>query len=96
VTRADALLALDDFIANGLPSFGDYQDAMKAGDPAELSPARAREMMIDARRSVMEGNSPAHEKQRAKRRIKEAKSFGEFGQEPCIFKCEGRVVSREK
>lgn len=48
--------------------------------PAELSLARAREKTIDARRSVMEGNSPAHEKQRAKRRIKEAKSFGEFGE----------------
>ena len=48
--------------------------------PAELSLARARERTIDARRSIMEGNSPAHEKQRAKRRIKEAKSFGEFGE----------------
>jgi deoxyribodipyrimidine photolyase-related protein len=33
VTRADAMLALDDFMAHGLPSFGDYQDAMKAGAP---------------------------------------------------------------
>jgi deoxyribodipyrimidine photolyase-related protein len=33
VTRADALLALTDFITHGLPSFGDYQDAMKAGAP---------------------------------------------------------------
>ena len=54
-------------------TFGQY-------GPAELSLARAREMTIDARRSIMEGNSPAHEKQREKRRIKEAKSFGEFGE----------------
>lgn len=33
VRRADALLALSDFIANDLPLFGDYQDAMKAGAP---------------------------------------------------------------
>ena len=32
VTRADALLALKDFIAHGLPDFGDYQDAMRAGE----------------------------------------------------------------
>ena len=32
VTRADALLALQDFIAHGLPCFGDYQDAMRAGE----------------------------------------------------------------
>ena len=48
--------------------------------PAQLSLARAREKTIDARRSVNEGKSPAHEKQRAKRRIKEANSFGEFGE----------------
>jgi deoxyribodipyrimidine photolyase-related protein len=32
VTREDALEALEHFIANLLPHFGDYQDAMKAGD----------------------------------------------------------------
>ena len=32
VTRADALEALDHFIAACLPNFGDYQDAMKQGD----------------------------------------------------------------
>jgi deoxyribodipyrimidine photolyase-related protein len=43
VTRQDALRALQDFIAAGLPRFGDYQDAMKAGAPflfhALLAPA---------------------------------------------------------
>jgi deoxyribodipyrimidine photolyase-related protein len=33
VTRAEALHALVDFIANVLPRFGDYQDAMKSGEP---------------------------------------------------------------
>ncbi len=32
VTRQDALAALDHFIADCLPLFGDYQDAMKAGE----------------------------------------------------------------
>jgi deoxyribodipyrimidine photolyase-related protein len=32
VTRADALLALEYFVEHGLPSFGDYQDAMRVGD----------------------------------------------------------------
>lgn len=32
VTRVQALEALQDFIANALPRFGDYQDAMKAGE----------------------------------------------------------------
>ena len=33
VTRADAIVMLEDFITNRLPQFGDWQDAMKAGDP---------------------------------------------------------------
>jgi integrase len=40
----------------------------------------ARERCLDARREVREGRSPAIEKQREKRRLKEAKSFGEFGE----------------
>jgi deoxyribodipyrimidine photolyase-related protein len=42
VTRRDALIALRDFITKCLPSFGDFQDAMKSGAPflyhATLSP----------------------------------------------------------
>ncbi len=45
-----------------------------------ISLARAREKCLDARRAVAEGLSPAIDKQREKRRIKEAKSFGEFGE----------------
>lgn len=47
---------------------------------AGVSLARAREKLIDAQRAIQEGRSPAQEKQREKRRLKEAKSFGEFGE----------------
>ncbi len=47
--------------------------------PSGLSLAGAREKCIDARRAVAEGHSPAQEKQREKRRLREAKSLGEFG-----------------
>jgi integrase len=45
-----------------------------------VSLLRAREMCLDAKRAVREGRSPAIEKQREKRRMKEAKSFGQFGE----------------
>ena len=45
-----------------------------------ISLGRAREMCVDARRKLAEGSSPAMEKQRSKRRLKEAKSFGQFGE----------------
>jgi integrase len=48
--------------------------------PSGISLARAREKCIDAKRLVSEGISPAQEKQRDKRRILEAKSFGQFGE----------------
>jgi integrase len=48
--------------------------------PGGVSLARAREKCLDARRAIAEGISPAIEKQREKRRLKEAKSFGEFGE----------------
>ncbi len=48
--------------------------------PSGLSLARAREKCIDAKRMIEDGLSPAIEKQRAKRRLKEAQSFGEFGE----------------
>ncbi|UJX43846.1 tyrosine-type recombinase/integrase [Xanthobacter sp. YC-JY1] len=48
--------------------------------PEGLSLARARERLIDAKRAISEGRSPAQEKQHDKRRLKEAKRFGEFGE----------------
>ena len=45
-----------------------------------LTLALARERCIDARRAVNEGRSPALEKQREKRRLRHAKSFGDFAE----------------
>jgi integrase len=45
-----------------------------------ISLARAREKCLEARRLVAEGQSPSREKQREKRRIKEARNFAEFGE----------------
>lgn len=68
VTRADARIALDDFIANRLPFFGDFQDAMKSGEPflhhAVLSPClnvgllTPREICIAAERAYLSGAAP--------------------------------------
>ena len=60
---------------------------------AGLSLARAREKVIDARRAISEGRSPAQEKQREKRRLKEAKSFGEFAER---WFQEGRMADSTK
>lgn len=46
--------------------------------PGGISLAKAREHCMDARRAVAEGQSPSQEKQRQKRRVAEAKTFGEF------------------
>ena len=46
--------------------------------PDGLSLARAREHCLEARRAVADGRSPSQEKQRQKRRLAEAKTFGEF------------------
>ena len=45
-----------------------------------LTLALARERCIDARRSVNDGKSPALEKQREKRRLRQAKSVGDFAE----------------
>lgn len=46
--------------------------------PAGISLAMAREKLLDAKRAIGGGKSPAMEKQREKRRLTEAKTFGEF------------------
>ncbi|MBN8807025.1 MAG: tyrosine-type recombinase/integrase [Sphingomonas sp.] len=48
--------------------------------PSGLSLALAREKLVDARRMVAAGRSPAQEKQREKRRLKGAKTFGEHAE----------------
>ncbi len=48
---------------------------------AGLSLALAREKLVDAKRAVLEGRSPAQEKQREKRRLKGAKTFGEYAEQ---------------
>jgi deoxyribodipyrimidine photolyase-related protein len=68
VTRTDALAALRHFIAVCLPTFGDYQDAMKTGAPflyhALLSPAlnagllTAEEICWAAERAYRDGVAP--------------------------------------
>lgn len=45
--------------------------------PSGISLAMAREKLIDAKKAVAQGNSPAHEKQREKRRLTAAKTFGD-------------------
>lgn len=45
-----------------------------------MSLARALELCIDARRTINEGKSPVIEEQRDTRRMKDAKSSGEFGE----------------
>lgn len=48
--------------------------------PDGISLARAREICVASRRALMEGRSPAQEKQRKKRHLKEVKSFRDFGE----------------
>lgn len=68
VTRSQALRALDDFTANSLPKFGDYQDAMKQGEPfvfhSAISPylnvglLTVREVCARAEREYRAGRAP--------------------------------------
>lgn len=46
--------------------------------PAGISLALAREKLIDAKKTVAQGKSPALEKQREKRRLTAARTFGEL------------------
>jgi deoxyribodipyrimidine photolyase-related protein len=68
VTRSQALQAFDEFIENCLPKFGDYQDAMKQGEPfvfhSALSPylnvglLTAREICDRAESEYRAGRAP--------------------------------------
>ncbi len=68
VTREDALSALNHFIADCLPNFGDFQDAMKQGEPflfhSIISPylncglLTAREACTAAERAWKKGKAP--------------------------------------
>jgi deoxyribodipyrimidine photolyase-related protein len=68
VTRKEALLALNHFINDCLPTFGDFQDAMKQGEPflfhSIISPylncglLTAREVCIAAERAWKKGSAP--------------------------------------
>lgn len=70
VNRKDALEALQYFIANGLPSFGDYQDAMQSGEAflfhSVLSPSinigllSAREVCEAGLQAYYQGRAPLH------------------------------------
>ena len=70
VTRGDALAALSHFIVECLPTFGDYQDAMKEGEPylyhALISPAlnagllTPGEVCAAAEAAYREGRAPLH------------------------------------
>lgn len=68
VTRNDALRALRSFLADGLPTFGDYQDAMRQGAPflyhSLLSPMlnagllTPEEVCVAAERAYRDGDAP--------------------------------------
>lgn len=68
VTRTDALQLLEHFITDALPDFGDFQDAMKAGEPflyhSLISAAlncgllNPREVCVAAERAYKAGRAP--------------------------------------
>ena len=70
VTREEALADLADFVARRLPSFGDYQDAMKRGEPflfhallstsLNLGLLTAREVCMAAEAAWRAGHAPLH------------------------------------